>query len=154
RLLLIQWFPCVSLARFCHGRSTVALGAISNDMSMRIMMRRLLHLDGLRGWAALFVIFHHLELAFLPAIKGPNDGVSPILGPLSFLTDGPLAVSIFFLLSGIVLAEAVEAALRRSGPAKVGLTGLVIKRWLRLGLPIIVTGLLILTLFVSVGNHT
>lgn len=117
-------------------------------------MRRLLHLDGLRGWAALFVIFHHLELGFFPTIKGSNDGVSPVLGPFSFLTDGPLAVAIFFLLSGIVLAEAVQAALRRHGPEKIGLTGLVLKRWLRLGLPIVATGLLILVLFVSVGNHT
>jgi len=117
-------------------------------------MRRLLHLDGLRGWAALFVILHHLELAFFPAIKGPNDGVSPVLGPFSFLTDGPLAVAIFFLLSGIVLAEAVQSALKRHGPQGVGLTGLVVKRWLRLGLPIVATGLLILVLFVSVGNHT
>ena len=117
-------------------------------------MRRLLHLDGLRGWAALFVILHHLELGFLPAIKGPNDGISPVLGPLSFIVDGPLAVAIFFLLSGVVLAEAVEAALRHPGRAKVGLTGLVVKRWLRLGLPIVAAGLLILVLFVSVGNHT
>lgn len=117
-------------------------------------MRRLLHLDGLRGWAALFVILHHLELGFFPAIKGANDGVSPVLGPFSFLVDGPLAVAIFFLLSGIVLAEAVEAARRRQGAGNVGLTGLVLKRWLRLGLPIIVTGLLILMLFVSIGNRT
>lgn len=117
-------------------------------------MRRLLHLDGLRGWAALFVILHHLELGFFPAIKGSNDGISPVLGPFSFIVDGPLAVAIFFLLSGIVLAEAVQAALHRHGPQKIGLTGLVIKRWLRLGLPIVVTGLLMLALFVSVGNHT
>lgn len=117
-------------------------------------MRRLWHLDGLRGWAALFVILHHLELGFLPAIKGANDGVSPVLGPFSFIADGPLAVSIFFLLSGIVLAEAVEGALRRASPVKVGLPGLVVKRWLRLGLPIMVTGLLMLGLFVWVGNHT
>jgi len=117
-------------------------------------MRRLLHLDGLRGWAALFVILHHLELGFLPAIKGPNDGISPVLGPLSFLVDGPLAVSIFFLLSGIVLTEAVEAARQRPDRGKVGFTGLVVKRWLRLGLPIVATGFLILVLFVSIGNHT
>jgi peptidoglycan/LPS O-acetylase OafA/YrhL len=117
-------------------------------------VKRLLHLDGLRGWAALFVVLHHLELAFFPAIKGTNDGISPILGPFSFIVDGPLAVAIFFLLSGIVLAEAVQAALHRQGPNRVGLTGLVVKRWLRLGLPIVVTGLLFLLLFISFGNRT
>src|SRR5260221_2312089 len=117
-------------------------------------MRRLLHLDGLRGWAAFFVILHHLELAFFPTIKGPNDGVSPVLGPFSFLADGPLAVAIFFLLSGIVLAEAVHAASHPDGPQQVGLTGLIIKRWLRLGLPIVVTGLLFLILFTLLGNRT
>jgi peptidoglycan/LPS O-acetylase OafA/YrhL len=116
-------------------------------------MRRLWHLDGLRGWAALFVILHHLELAFFPAIKGTNDGVSPVLGPLSFLVDGPLAVAIFFLLSGIVLAEATRSATDQHC-GQIGLAGLILKRWLRLTLPIIAAGLLILVLFVMLGNRT
>jgi peptidoglycan/LPS O-acetylase OafA/YrhL len=117
-------------------------------------MGRLRHLDGLRGWAALFVILHHLELAFFPDIKGANDAVSPVLGPLSFLVDGPLAVAIFFLLSGFVLTEAVQADGEHDGRAALGFPGLIVKRWLRLGLPLIAVGLLILCLFSLIGNHT
>ncbi len=115
-------------------------------------MRRMLYLDGLRGWAALVVVFHHLELSFAPALQGPTDAVSPILGPFSFVADGPLAVAIFFILSGIVLAAATESTLR-SRP-QIGFTGLVVKRWLRLGLPIVVAGLAIFALFALVGDQT
>lgn len=114
-------------------------------------MRRMLHLDGLRGWAALFVVFHHLELSFAPALQGPTDAISPILGPLSFLADGPLAVAIFFILSGIVLAAAVDSA--QSGQQQIDFAGLVLKRWLRLGLPIIAAGLLVFMLFSLVGDQ-
>jgi peptidoglycan/LPS O-acetylase OafA/YrhL len=116
-------------------------------------MHRLRHLDGLRGWAALFVILHHLELAFFPDLKGTTDAVSPVLGPFSFLVDGPLAVAIFFLLSGFVLAEATQAARDRPGCSTIGLSGLIIKRWVRLGLPLVAVGMLILVLFTLVGNH-
>lgn len=107
-------------------------------------MRRILYLDGLRGWAALFVLFHHLLLAFAPDGHEAGIRTSPAAAPLSFLTDGPLAVSIFFILSGIVLAAAVTAADARG--ARLGLTGLVLKRWLRLGLPIFAAGLVVLAL--------
>lgn len=107
-------------------------------------MRRILYLDGLRGWAALFVLFHHLLLAFAPDGHEAAIKASPAAAPLSFLTDGPLAVSIFFILSGIVLTAAVSNA-RGKGLA-LGLPALTLKRWLRLGLPIFVAGLVVLAL--------
>ncbi|HEX6958688.1 MAG TPA: acyltransferase [Ferrovibrio sp.] len=113
-------------------------------------MRRLQHLDGLRGWAALFVLFHHVARAFLPA-GNSAAGQDPILAPFTFLTDGPLAVSIFFILSGIVLAAAVDAA--RAGAVPPSLPGLIVKRWLRLGLPILAAGLLVPLLFAFGANQ-
>lgn len=107
-------------------------------------MRRILYLDGLRGWAALFVLFHHLLLAFAPDGHEAGIKASPVAAPVSFLTDGPLAVSIFFILSGIVLTAAVTAANDRGG--RLGLAALAIKRWLRLGLPIFAAGLIVLAL--------
>lgn len=107
-------------------------------------MRRILYLDGLRGWAALFVLFHHLLLAFAPDGHEADIKASPAAAPLSFLTDGPLAVSIFFILSGIVLTAAVTAADAKG--ARLGFAALVVKRWLRLGLPIFVAGLVVLAL--------
>lgn len=107
-------------------------------------MRRILYLDGLRGWAALFVLFHHLLLAFAPDGHETGLKTSPVAAPVSFLTDGPLAVSIFFILSGIVLTAAVTAANDKG--VRLGLAALVLKRWLRLGLPIFAAGLVVLAL--------
>jgi len=107
-------------------------------------MRRILYLDGLRGWAALFVLFHHLLLAFAPDGHEAGIKTSPAAAPLSFLTDGPLAVSIFFILSGIVLTAAVTAAGEKG--TRIGLVALALKRWLRLGLPIFAAGLVVLAL--------
>lgn len=96
-------------------------------------MERLDYLDGVRGWAALIVVLHHLALTFEPLWLKTGE-VTPSLGPLSFLVDGGLAVSIFFILSGIVLAAATDSALGRLGPPTFA--GLIAKRWLRLMLPI------------------
>ncbi len=78
------------------------------------LTRRILYLDGLRGWAALFVLFHHLLLAFAPDGHEAALNASPVAAPLGFLADGPLAVAIFFILSGIVLMAAVTAAQERA----------------------------------------
>lgn len=109
-------------------------------------MPRIHYLDGLRGWAALFVLFHHLLLAFAPDGHEAALQASPVSAPLGFLTDGPLAVAIFFILSGIVLTAAVTAAQEKHQRPR--LLPLLLKRWLRLGLPIFAAGLLVLALFV------
>lgn len=108
-------------------------------------MRRILYLDGLRGWAALFVLFHHLLLAFAPDGHETALKESPVSAPLGFLTDGPLAVAIFFILSGIVLTAALTAAEDKG--LRLGLPSLMLKRWLRLGLPVCAAGLLVVLLF-------
>lgn len=106
---------------------------------------RIQYLDGLRGWAALFVLFHHLLLAFAPDGRETALQASPVAAPLGFLTDGPLAVAIFFILSGIVLSAAMTAAAERGQQA--GFMALMLKRWLRLGLPILAAALLVYALF-------
>jgi peptidoglycan/LPS O-acetylase OafA/YrhL len=106
------------------------------------------HLDGIRGWAALFVLLHHLALTFEPSWF--SDGSPGALGPLSFLIDGSLAVDIFFILSGIVLAAATDSA--RQGLRRFSFLGLMAKRWLRLALPIIVVGAFAWLMFRSHGN--
>lgn len=54
------------------------------------------HLDGLRGWASLFVVFSHLGPMFL--LAGHQFPAVP------FFWDGQLAVYVFFVLSGYVLS--------------------------------------------------
>ncbi len=90
-------------------------------------------LDGLRGWAALSVVFFHLTwetfgVAF-PVYRSP---------PLSFLGNGNVAVAIFFVLSGYVLT------LRRwHRPDNRPLALELLRRYVRLSVPVAATVALI-----------
>jgi len=109
--------------------------------------QRLLHLDGLRGCAALVVLLGHLVMMVWPATLAaevhpagiPAWQLAIAASPLSVLTDGRLAVSIFFILSGYVLTAAVLAR-PLSFPALAG------KRYLRLLLPLLVATVPVLLL--------
>lgn len=61
-------------------------------------------LDGLRGVAALLVVFHHVfeGYAFAGSVGGVSDGT------LTHLNHGYLAVDFFFLLSGFVIGYAYD----------------------------------------------
>lgn len=61
-------------------------------------------LDGLRGVAALLVVFHHVfeGYAFAGSVNGVSDGT------LTHLNHGYLAVDFFFLLSGFVIGYAYD----------------------------------------------
>ncbi|MDR5737679.1 MULTISPECIES: acyltransferase [unclassified Caballeronia] len=84
-------------------------------------------LDGLRGWAALVVVFYHLLPAFLiPEAKQPKWIIFP--------TDGALAVYVFFVVSGFSLAIGYV----RTGDRRVLLT-LAVRRYLRLSIPVLVS---------------
>ncbi|HEY2643697.1 MAG TPA: acyltransferase [Galbitalea sp.] len=70
-------------------------------------MKRLTELDGIRGIAALVVVFFHLSLISQPFLDTHTVGdawwwVSKT--PLRLATDGTQAVLLFFVLSGLVVA--------------------------------------------------
>lgn len=73
---------------------------------------RLGALDGLRGVAALVVVFHHISLIAAPLIEPVPGRSVQILSlwwwleytPLKLLTGGREAVLVFFVLSGLVVA--------------------------------------------------
>ena len=69
-------------------------------------MQRLDYLDGLRGLAAMQVVFEHVVLGFRPGIFDAWPRI---------LWDGNVAVFLFFLMSGFVLTGSFERA-----PAAVG----------------------------------
>src|SRR4051794_20459596 len=73
----------------------------AGDGSPRFDKRRIPWLDGVRGFAALFVVLHHMWLRAWPAF--PRDE-----GPwyLSWLLYGHLAVAVFIVVSGFSLAIA------------------------------------------------
>lgn len=97
--------------------------------------RRLVYLESIRGIAALAVVFHHVVLAFAPAIY-ETQRTLPILirillvSPVSLLINGDFAVRIFFVLSGFVLSLSYF----RKKQTRV-LTAAVSRRYLRLMLP-------------------
>jgi peptidoglycan/LPS O-acetylase OafA/YrhL len=100
------------------------------------------YLEGVRGIAAFIVVLHHFGLAFYPAhylLKNAEahigDGtIEKIMAttPLNFFVNGHMAVSIFFVLSGIVLSNRYF----QTKNVEV-LRGLAIKRYPRLMLPVL-----------------
>jgi peptidoglycan/LPS O-acetylase OafA/YrhL len=101
------------------------------------MVVKFRYLDGLRGVAALVVVFDHLAFMYIPyAINagGEPHGLGPVIHntPLQLLVAGDLAVSIFFILSGIVLS----AKFFRTGQEGVVMAS-AIKRYFRLAIPVL-----------------
>ncbi len=95
-------------------------------------------LDGLRGWASLFVLFDHLGPRFLLPGYIPNF--------IPFFIDGQLAVSVFFVLSGYVLS----IGYLERGDTKI-LKALAIRRYPRLTIPILASCLIAFILIETGG---
>ncbi len=105
------------------------------------VQKRLVYFDGLRGAAALGVVLAHLFQHFYTPIYAPKDEdpVSRFFGstPLSAFYNGTYSVWIFFVLSGLVLSASVD---REHFP----LAATVLRRYVRLTLPILAVTFLIL----------
>ncbi|MFK0095466.1 acyltransferase family protein [Pseudomonas sp. NPDC090592] len=102
-------------------------------------------LDGIRGIAAVIVIFSHALFWYYPAMhlgqrtKGrPLDGIEWFDSPFSFFYRGGFSVSMFFILSGLVLTYSISKhadvldAIRKAS----------VKRYIRLGVPVAVSVLI------------
>lgn len=94
--------------------------------------RRLHFLDGLRGWAALSVVIYHSTWELFGTLV-PGVRVTEA-GPLN---DGPLAVYIFFVLSGVVLSLPF---LRTGDPSRI--TRMALGRYVRLAVPVTAASLI------------
>jgi peptidoglycan/LPS O-acetylase OafA/YrhL len=97
-------------------------------------MERLTHLDGLRGLAAFAVLLCHLVSSFFPLQMGTFFLFQT---PFEIFFSGGLAVSVFFCLSGFVLSIKFIQE-KRIGP----LFPLLVKRYIRLALPVLLSVLL------------
>ncbi len=101
------------------------------------MAKRYVHLDGLRGIAAVVVVLGHGMIAFDFALYTGSQAHSITSwdvwlsgAPLQIPVAGNLAVCLFFAMSGFVLAEAFDAS-------PMGPMASLAKRYLRLAIPAI-----------------
>jgi peptidoglycan/LPS O-acetylase OafA/YrhL len=97
---------------------------------------RLREIDGIRGWAAFCVLLFHLTWELFgevePAVRNPYTHI--------FL-DGPLAVYVFFVLSGDALSTGFVSTRDYSSLSKM-----VLKRYFRLTGPIFLSCVIVYTL--------
>ena len=85
-----------------HAKSASKRG--SKPASMERGAVRFRFLDGLRGWAAVVVLLHHLFIDGLPANSFMADRA---LWAKVFFLNGTLAVSVFFVISGFCCRSAI-----------------------------------------------
>ena len=102
-------------------------------------MKRVRYLDGLRGLAAMQVVFDHNVRAFFPEYV--RVYLPEHLKVLSFLFDGNSAVFLFFLMSGFVLTPSFERHPEL-------LTG-ILRRIIRLCVPLTVAAVVALALEIA-----
>ena len=90
--------------------------------------KRFRFLDGLRGWAAVAVLFHHIFIDGLP----PNGAMADrLFWSKAFFVNGTLAVCVFFVVSGFSLSiRYLETGDER------GLARIAFGRYFRLAIPI------------------
>ena len=120
-----------------------------------LVQNKLKYLEGLRGIAAIIVVFHHYTLAFFPAFNyglinqihfgAGKFEVFVAQTPLNLFCNGGFAVCLFFILSGYVLSQSYY---QNQNPNI--LSNYAIKRYVRLFIPVSLT-ILISYLFIKTG---
>ena len=129
---------------------------------MNNLQSKALHLESLRGFAALIVCFAHLAYVFFPylimgekghMIHGSREytqtfewGEWFVTTPLQFFVGGQFAVSIFFILSGYVLTYKFLG--ERDLLSKITVMGALVKRPFRL-LPLCFVSVVLMVVLVK-----
>lgn len=117
------------------------------------MNERYSHLDGLRGLAALAVVFCHFVQLYLPAafLRTAPDHFGESLisaSPLNLIFNGNFAVAIFFVLSGFVLAAPFFSNKNSTWYLKAA-----IKRYPRLAIPALASTLIPCLIYIAFGSN-
>jgi peptidoglycan/LPS O-acetylase OafA/YrhL len=133
----------------------------------RKQLRRTAYLDGLRGFAAFLVYWHHHQLWAHKTTLADNvlenawgyQGkyhFATMHGIRTFFTGGHYAVTVFFVISGYVLSTKPLSLVQAGEYAKLGenLGSALFRRWLRLYIPVIVTTFLYMTSWHAFGIWT
>ncbi|KAF4549276.1 Hypothetical protein D9617_22g066210 [Elsinoe fawcettii] len=122
-----------------------------NSSTRTSRLRRTAYLDGIRGFAAFLVYWHHHVLwsheaihaeATLQSSFGYNHEYYLATAPIirTFFTGGHLSVAIFFILSGYVLSTKPLSLLDSGDQLALGdnLASALFRRWFRLWIPVFV----------------
>jgi peptidoglycan/LPS O-acetylase OafA/YrhL len=123
---------------------------------IRKQVRGTAYLDGLRGFAAMLVYWHHHQLwprqlagGIFESAWGFRDDFffCAFPGIRTFFTGGHFSVAVFFVISGYVLSAKPLALIYAGEHAKLGdnLASALFRRWLRLHIPVIFVSLLYIT---------
>ena len=133
----------------------------------RKQLRRTAYLDGLRGFAALLVYWHHHQLWAHAANHSStimedawgyegNYRFATMHGIRNFFTGGHYSVTIFFVISGYVLSTKPLALIQAGEYGKLGdnLGSALFRRYLRLYLPVIATAFIYMTSWHVFGYWT
>ncbi|KKZ64451.1 hypothetical protein EMCG_09562 [[Emmonsia] crescens] len=120
--------------------------------------RRTAYLDGIRGFAAFLVYLGHHQLWAHESVSGEQIFenafgynrqyyFASLPGIRTFFCGGHFAVSVFFVLSGYVLAAKPLSLITDGDYVKLGdnMASALFRRWLRLFLPVIATTFLYMT---------
>ncbi len=106
--------------------------------------KKLLFLEGIRGIAALVVVFAHFAQVFYPQVFKNDPAISHFsyesiiaTTPINLLVNGNFAVCVFFVLSGYVLSFKFFSTKDPTVLSKAAT-----KRYLRLGIPVLSVHLL------------
>lgn len=165
-----------SLSRMLHPlalarglKSALTPSFKTDDSSSSKPLRPTAYLDGLRGWAAFLVYWHHHNLwahSFVLGRSGDilenawgykgNYHLATFYGTRLFFTGGHLAVAIFYVISGYVLTISSLHFIHAKQPARVGdiVASALFRRWFRLYIPLIVTTFVYVTSWHVLGLWT
>ncbi len=125
---------------FKHQNESYDRNKTDKQKGMQMEQKRITWIDGLRGAASLFIVFHHFIMGYYPAAYKGAEGVPHLKEGVEaafsqslagFFVTGDLWVSVFCLISGFVIAYQVfhmkdEKQLSKS----------LLKRYPRLMLPV------------------
>jgi peptidoglycan/LPS O-acetylase OafA/YrhL len=126
-------------------------------------LRPTAYLDGLRGFAAFLVYWHHHELWAHVPVQGMSlessfgyDGLhyfAAFPGVRNFFHGGHFAVATFFVISGYVLSAKPLSLIHAGEQAKLAdnVGSALFRRWLRLYIPLICTTFIYMTIVHAFG---
>ena len=113
----------------------------SNESRGQIKHERIIVLDGIRGWAALSVLlFHVIYESFGVLVPWFRNDIFYVL------LNGTLAVSVFFILSGEALSYGYLKSCQTGLSDTKIITKGILKRYVRLTIPILVSCLIVYVL--------